>query len=159
MEKFNFMLRKYGEKSIDDIYKDICNGDMSVEDYMADPDENPYGIEGNDYCELINALINLAEEREPHLYKDDEFGKVLELNDNHTLWEINSEKFNEEDYYRKVNDAASKFAIATDGVELLFLGRSARHVCVKNTVKNAMHFEEFCRLQQKLEDEVIEYFK
>lgn len=79
----------------------------------------------------------------------------IELSDNHTLFNISADISNEE-YMECVNDAASEFEYIT-GVELYFLGRSGRHVCVENTYENALKYNELCKIQNELETKMIDY--
>lgn len=92
----------------------------------------------------------------------------IELSDNHTLWDIDapdgfeSDSFFEETYAMIVNEAATDFKKET-GIDLLYLGRMGRHVCVETTLDNVINYHKLQSVQDKLEKEVIskseEYMK
>ena len=103
----------------------------------------------------LEALTNLAE----HQYYDHDggYGTVLELNDNHTIWELNNEKKSDEEWASIVNSKLAQFEADT-GVELLLLGRMGRHACVEPTYDNCMNFTYLQETQEKLEQEAIDEF-
>ena len=93
-------------------------------------------------------------------FYDDGRRVYIELSDNHTLWDINGENFDDEyyaeSYYTElVNEAAQNFEIET-GVRPLLLGRSGRHVCVEYTLKNLENYDFLVRTQRALEEGVID---
>lgn len=93
-----------------------------------------------------------------HIYYSD-YKKYIELSDNHTLWQIDNDKFPNDDsaadeYNSQVEAAFETFKDET-GVDLLALGRSGRHICVELNYENALKYSELVDKQQELEDEVI----
>lgn len=82
----------------------------------------------------------------------------LELNDNHTLWNINAPEndmlFDEEAYSFIVTEALEQFRAETD-TDLYLLGRMGRHAVVDNNFSNLMRYDELKQVQQKYEQEVI----
>lgn len=103
----------------------------------------------------LEALTNLAE----HQYYDHDggYGTVLELNDNHTIWELNNENKSDEEWASIVNSKLAQFEADT-GVELMLLGRMGRHACVEPTYDNCMNFTYLQETQEKLEQEAIDEF-
>lgn len=103
----------------------------------------------------LEALTNLAE----HQYYDHEggYGIVLELNDNHTMWELTNEKKSDEEWASIVQSKLAQFKADT-GVELMLLGRMGRHACVEPTYDNCMNFTYLQETQEKLEQEAIDEF-
>lgn len=103
----------------------------------------------------LEALTNLAE----HQYYDHDggYGTVLELNDNHTIWELNNENKSDEEWASIVNSKLAQFKADT-GVELMLLGRMGRHACVEPTYDNCMNFTYLQETQEKLEQEAIDEF-
>lgn len=97
-----------------------------------------------------------------HLYYDHENHgpRYIELSDNHTLWNIENDKFPNDDYAAEeynmqVQDAFDDFKSET-GVELYSLGRSGRHICVELNYDNALRYDELVAKQQELEQRVID---
>jgi len=97
-----------------------------------------------------------------HLYYDHENHgpRYIELSDNHTLWNIENDKFPNDDYAAEeynmqVQDAFDDFKSET-GVELYSLGRSGRHICVELNYDNALRYDELASKQQELEQRVID---
>lgn len=84
----------------------------------------------------------------------------IELSDNHTLWDFDFELDKSESaifettYCDEVNRAAEDFEQET-GVELFYLGRSGRHVCVIDNFENARLYASLQEIQKRLESEVI----
>lgn len=94
-----------------------------------------------------------------HIYYSDH-RKYIELSDNHTLWNIENNKFPSDDsaadeYNAQVEAAFETFKDET-GVDLLALGRSGRHICVELNYANALKYSEFVGKQQELEKTVID---
>lgn len=87
-------------------------------------------------------------------------GARLELNDNHTLWDINAPdgyegEFDIENYQYLVDQALDDFVEIT-GVEAYQDGRMGRHIVVDVTFDNMLRFDELKEVQEKLEADVIE---
>ena len=133
----------------------------------GDADYLPDYEEFNDSTmEISKDLFDKAKERalqalttkvEHEYYDNDNREYMLQLNANHTIWELNGEKFDDEGYTRLCQEAAETFKEET-GTELYFCGRSARHVCVKPTYDNCMNFDYLQELQEKLERGVIDAY-
>lgn len=116
------------------------------------------------YNKVVNIVKNVIENTT--YYSDSESARAdidIELSDNHTLWDIQVPDdydenegyyFQQETYPALVDEAAADFKQRT-GEELKFLGRSGRHVCVRNHFLNAYKFNELKAIQKELEDKVI----
>ena len=136
--------------------------DEGDKDYLPDYEEfNDYTMDiSKDLFDkakerALEALTNLAE----HQYYDHDggHGTVLELNDNHTIWELNNENKSYEEWASIVNSKQAQFKADT-GVDLLLLGRMGRHACVEPTYDNCMNFTYLQETQEKLEQEAIDEF-
>lgn len=148
------------ESIIDEAARYLFNeGDK---DYLPDYEEfNDYTMDiSKDLFDkakerALEALTNLAE----HQYYDSDggYGTVLELNDNHTIWELNNESKSYEEWASIVNSKQAQFKADT-GVDLLLLGRMCRHACVEPTYDNCINFTYLQETQEKLEQEAIDEF-
>ena len=148
------------ESIIDEAARYLFNeGDK---DYLPDYEEfNDYTMDiSKDLFDkakerALEALTNLAE----HQYYDSDggYGTVLELNDNHTIWELNNENKSYEEWASIVNSKQAQFKADT-GVDLLLLGRMGRHACVEPTYDNCINFTYLQETQEKLEQEAIDEF-
>lgn len=136
--------------------------DEGDKDYLPDYEEfNDYTMDiSKDLFDkakerALEALTNLAE----HQYYDHDggHGTVLELNDNHTIWELNNENKSYEEWASIVQSKQAQFEADT-GVELMLLGRMGRHACVEPTYDNCMNFTYLQETQEKLEKEAIDEF-
>lgn len=77
----------------------------------------------------------------------------IELNDNHTLWQINS-CIPQEVYWMWVEDFAQIFYEET-GVVVYCEGRSNRHVVVEDNLDNVLQINKLKEVQRRLEEEFI----
>lgn len=101
---------------------------------------------------IENALYNVK------LYNDSEgSGVYLELNDNHTMYDLNSNDKSEEEWFSIVQSKEAEFEIETD-VPLRFLGRSGRHVCVDLNLENIINYDKLKEVQERLEKEAVAEF-
>lgn len=146
------LIQKYGSTG-DIIYKDILNSDNSLEYWLEKESHgnyihNEYIGNDNDFEKIVNISYELKENC-LNYYED-----MLELNDNHTLWEITKE-ISPEEYFIKVNEKLHEFESIT-GIEVFIEGRSGRHICIEDTLENAYRLNELKILQEKLEHELIE---
>lgn len=114
--------------------------------------------------ELYNKAVKIAEKvlNNTKFYKDSEGGgDYIELNDNHTLWEIESPEGANDDgsfdevYKDIIEQACNDFEKET-GTKLYLLGRMGRHACVAVNFLNAYNFAKLQEVQERLEKEVIE---
>lgn len=100
-------------------------------------------------------------------YYAEECGKyMLQLSDNHTLWNIscNEEYFKhhteedfEADYFGIVEQSKEDFE-AEFGFQFGCYGRSGRHICVDITLENLKWYFKLKEKQEELEENVINYF-
>ncbi len=136
--------------------------DEGDKDYLPDYEEfNDYTMDiSKDLFDkakdrALEALTNLAE----HQYYDSDGGHstVLELNDNHTIWELTNENKSDEEWASIVQSKQAQFKADT-GVELMLLGRMGRHACVEPTYDNCLNFTYLQETQEKLEQEAIDEF-
>ena len=81
----------------------------------------------------------------------------LELHDNHTMWNINKH-FHWEDYENAVHLACIDMERHYKDLEIYLLGRSGRHVCVKDTPVNRRRYQQLVEYAKKAEQEIIDYF-
>lgn len=126
-----------------------------------------------DYVDILNAYTSNENESKrveslihdawkiikDHIYYSD-YKKYIELSDNHTLWQIDNDKFPNDDsaadeYNIQVEAAFETFKDET-GVDLLALGRNGRHICVELNYENALKYSELVGKQQELEKQVID---
>lgn len=143
----------------------ISGREGTIKDYEFDSleevqdwyDENVTDEVYNKAVAVVTKILNNIK-----YYKDSEgSGLFIELNDNHTLWDIEAPEDYEEDgtldevYNDIVSDACAEFQKET-GEQLYLLGRSGRHACVSNKFMNAYRYEELKEIQERLEKEVIE---
>lgn len=84
-------------------------------------------------------------------------GILLELHDNHTLWQINK-AFWSMDYESKVEDAIWNMEHHFKNLEIFIRGRSGRHICVEDTPINRRRYNHLVTYAEKLEQELIDYF-
>ena len=136
--------------------------DEGDKDYLPDYEEfNDYTMDiSKDLFDkakdrALEALTNLAE----HQYYDSDGGHstVLELNDNHTIWELTNENKSDEEWASIVQSKQAQFKADT-GVDLMLLGRMGRHACVEPTYDNCLNFTYLQETQEKLEQEAIDEF-
>lgn len=118
--------------------------------------DNTMEIDEDDFIKVRNeveqALYNTK------FYRDSEGnGFFIELSDNHTMWELSNENKNIDEWTAIVQAAAIKFENETN-VELKFLGRSGRHVCVDVNVYNILNYNKLKEVQERLEQECIDEF-
>lgn len=121
-----------------------------VNDYIASVTKKEY----NTLYKMVEKACRVHEE---HSYAYDYNDDYIELNDNHTIWELHSDTLTDEDWWSIVDSKVAAFKGET-GVDLYLVGRSGRHACVDNTFYNAMRFEELQAVQERLEREAIEEF-
>lgn len=101
---------------------------------------------------IENALYNVK------LYNDSEgSGVYLELSDNPTMYDLNSNDKSEEEWFSIVQSKEVEFENETD-VPLRFLGRSGRHVCVDLNLENIINYDKLKEVQERLEDEAVAEF-
>lgn len=129
---------KYGDIKTDELptYRDLV-------------DEFDDRLTRQDYRNVINTINN----SNVSFYLSDD-GPYIELSDNQTLWEIDSE-IDDEDYWGIVDNALAEFENET-GVTPHLLGRSGRHVCVDINWSNFTNYDELVKVQRRLEKEVID---
>lgn len=113
--------------------------------------------------ELYNKAKRIVEKvlNEVKFYNDSESHTAyIELNDNHTLWEIEiPEDINSDEFDMMYSDIVSKAAEdfkEETGTSLFLVGRMGRHACVEANLQNALRYNELKEVQEKLEKEVIE---
>ena len=95
-------------------------------------------------------------------FYSDEGKTFIQLSDNHTIHSIDiPDSYNEGEvdqiYWERVDEMCERFEEVT-GVDLYLLGRSGRHVCVNYDIDNFINYDELCRIQTALEEELIDSF-
>ena len=111
------------------------------------------------YNKAVKEVNELLENTE---YYCADGGKVfIQLSANWTLHNLpDSAKYIDDDIFSNIYDnlvriACQKFYVEA-GIRLYCLGRSGRHICVEDTVENAIKYKKLQRIQAKLEKEVID---
>lgn len=120
---------------------------------------NAYTSNENESKRVENLIHDAWKIIKDHIYYSD-YKKYIELSDNHTLWQIDNDKFPNDDsaadeYNIQVEAAFETFKDET-GVDLLALGRNGRHICVDLNYENALKYSELVSKQQELEKQVID---
>ena len=135
----DFNINRYGEVESFTV--------MSFDDYNVD-----YGdCKKSDYEEAKAYLDELLKDVK---YYD----SYLELNDNHTLWDIEipeGTEFNDEEY-SFLYDQALEGLEEEIGEEVYGLGRSGRHICVADTFRNLTKLDTFKEAQERWEKWLID---
>ena len=80
---------------------------------------------------------------------------LIELSDNHTMWDITNEEIDEVIYWEVLQEYANKFEQET-GVELYTEGRSGRHICVDFDVYDVLYYDYLKEVQERLEKEFVD---
>lgn len=114
-------------------------------DYIMEIDEDTY----NKAYEIAKKALETVSE---HSYNG-----MLELSDNHTLWELEDSGKSDEEWWSIVNSKFAAFEAET-GVEVWQDGRMGRHIVVENNFENAVNYDKLCEVQKKLEQEAIDEF-
>ncbi len=134
--------------------------DYEIQDLEEVQDWYDSSVTEETYNKVVGIVKNVIDNIK--FYNDSEgTGTYIELNDNHTLWEVEAPKEVSNDgsfdmvYSDIVNEAANKFQEETD-TKLFLVGRMGRHACVENNFTNASRYNELQEVQEKLEKEVIE---
>lgn len=87
-------------------------------------------------------------------YRDE----LIELSDEHILWYVQFAKSEtDEDYCAELRALAKEFQLLY-GTDLIFVGRSGRHVCVENTPANRCNI---CRMQKtvyRMQNQLLQRF-
>ena len=117
---------------------------------------------GTTRAEILQQAIDLIVKILPNVtfYNDyNDTGIYLELSDNHTFWDINEPEgfdgeFDYDLYNFFVEQAFDEFENQT-GVELYQCGRSGRHICVEVNFDNILNYDNLCKTQAELEQQVI----
>lgn len=140
-------------------------------DYDVDRNGNVEYVYVPTYEEFNDTIMEISEEDFDKVRKEieqaiyntkfyidtDGSGVYIELNDNHTVWNLNNENKQIEDWQAIVQAASIKFENET-GVELLLLGRSGRHICVEVTAQNILNYDKLKEVQERLEQECVDEF-
>lgn len=102
-----------------------------------------------DYYKIKKEIMKWKKEKPKFYYSDNE--KYIELHANHTAWKCNCP---ESRFGFLVEDVVKQFEEET-GVKIYGLGRSGRHVCVKDTPKNREDYAYLKHTALELEKDVI----
>ena len=90
-------------------------------------------------------------------FYNDNGKQCLELHDHHTIWSINKE-FSLNDYADAICAARLDMQDHFKDLQVYYLGRSGRHVCVDDTPVNRRRYHVLVEYAKKLEQGVIYYF-
>lgn len=133
---------------------------IELEDYKYYYDDSIRKSTFNRALELVKEAIYSGE----YYCADGKY--LLQLNDNHTLWQINlTEDYIKDnhggdfemDYCYMVEEALDNFKEETN-IEIGCYGRSGRHICVDITLENLQQYAKLVKLQKELENNIIDYF-
>jgi hypothetical protein len=88
-----------------------------------------------------------------------DFEKMLELSDMHVLWNCGTLE-SDKDFkcYNMLCDEKKAEFEEIYQVEVFCLGRSGRHVCVRDTAKNRMSYANMKRTVSRMQREIIARF-
>ena len=156
-----------------EVARNLFNGgdiDYTIDRYgkaTVDTDELP-DLDSYEYAygttreDILKQALDLIIEILPNVkfYNDyNNTGLYIELSDNHTFWSINGPdgfdgEFDYDLYNFFVEQACDEFETKT-GVELYQCGRSGRHICVDVNFDNVLNYDNLCKLQAELEQQVI----
>ena len=153
-EKLTKLARKsIGEQFYQSAYQ--VKDDKNYFDYMEDDWDEEFDTnqEFADYAEEVYELMH-----DINFYQN-----MIELSADRIDFEtidvtkLTSEQRNDLECTTQMylDDACKKFEKKT-GIDIWLEGRSGRHVCVENTLKNAIRYDELCDLQKELKNEYIE---
>ena len=153
-EKLAKLARKYiGEQFYQSAY--AIKDDRNYFDYMEEDWDKEFDThqEFADYAEEVYELIH-----DIKFYQN-----MIELSADRIDFEtidvtkLTSEQRNDLECTTQMylDDVCKKFEKKT-GIDIWLEGRSGRHVCVENTLKNAIRYDELCDLQKELKNEYIE---
>jgi hypothetical protein len=91
-------------------------------------------------------------------YYSEEFREdMLEVSDRRMLWEIHSDDFNEDEYYLRC-DAARNRLSQHYHTDIVFCGRSGRHVCMRNTPTNRRNYRHIVKAVRREQDEILKMY-
>lgn len=151
------------EETINKYMFDPDSGNNEIPSYEEYKDTYYYDLKKSYYNKAVKmvrqALVNLKN----NWYSGEGTDRsMLELNDNHTVWELANENLEGYDYTaelwseiveRKLDDFKKE-----TGVDVGCYGRMGRHVCVPLTLENCLNFYKLQEVQERLEQEAIDEF-
>ena len=106
------------------------------------------------YNKAVNIVKNMIESIE---YYEDTRNKYIQLSDNHTMYELNSDVEITFDQYSSLVETFLQRLQDEINVTVYALGRSGRHICIDNTFDNALNYNKYVEAQSKYEQEMINY--
>ena len=106
------------------------------------------------YNKAVNIVKNIIESIE---YYEDTRNKYIQLSDNHTMYELNSDVEITFDQYSSLVETFLQRLQDEINVTVYALGRSGRHICIDNTFDNALNYNKYVEAQSKYEQEMINY--
>lgn len=106
------------------------------------------------YNKAVNIVKNIIESIE---YYEDTRNKYIQLSDNHTMYELNSDVEITFDQYSSLVETFLQRLQEEINVTVYALGRSGRHICIENTFDNALNYNKYVEAQSKYEQEMINY--
>lgn len=87
-------------------------------------------------------------------YADGANAWMLELHDEHTLWKVENDSLDDEEYGFIVQGLCEMFQAST-GVSVGCYGRSGRHVCMEDTPLNRLNYHRLREYALLLEGECV----
>lgn len=106
------------------------------------------------YNKAVNIVKNMIESIE---YYEDTRNKYIQLSDNRTMYELNSDVEITFDQYSSLVETFLQRLQDEINVTVYALGRSGRHICIDNTFDNALNYNKYVEAQSKYEQEMINY--
>ena len=156
------IIKQAAEYLFNDVNGDYDEALMTYEEFT----DNYMDINRRDFTKAQELARKALDNFKANSYYSDDVRKdMLELNDNHTIWELETPENDainrsEEAWWLWDNIATSackQFEEET-GEELAGHGRSGRHMCVEPTFENCLKFDELKEVQERLEQEAIDEF-
>lgn len=156
------IIKQAAEYLFNDVNGDYDEALMTYEEFT----DNYMDINKRDFTKAQELARKALDNFKANSYYSADVRKdMLELNDHHTIWELETPENDAIDRSEEawwlwdniVTSACKQFEEET-GEELWGHGRSGRHMCVEPTFENCLKFDELQEVQERLEQEAIDEF-
>ena len=142
-------------------------------DEVVETIEYYYDEEENSYAEFIEEVLNnyppydFDDEDVIQIYEDFAFARnveyyswdgetYLELSDNPVMWSIDAD-IAEGTYWMLADDFTERFENEYNVSDVLFAGRSGKHLVCPNTWENVVRYDDLVAGAEKYQQEFIDY--
>lgn len=113
----------------------------------------------NYYCPFCGRKIKERKISNKYVFYHEWRGhNYLQLHDHHTLWDINCENLDWDEYEFIVSQAIRAMEEKHKNLKVYLLGRSGRHVCVEDTPVNRRRYQSLVNTAMEQEQWVIDWF-